>query len=293
MLRQLLLATALLLPATLLAEPVQIEHAGLRLNANLELAGHDSLQGQDVVLITHGTLAHGRMELISALQNVLAESGVASLAPTLSLGVDNRSGMYDCATAHRHRHQDAVDELGRWSDWLQQQNSSRILLLGHSRGGNQTALFSRTQTTGQLMGQVLLAPMTWNTEQEHTAYAQRFGQSLHPLLKQAQTQHTGPMPAPIGFLYCEDAQVNAESLLSYYSDDPDRHTPNLLAHTRLPTLVIAASDDKVVPELPTAMTSVQNSQVHLVTIEGADHFFRDLYTYDVVDQVLEFMMEQP
>lgn len=290
--RYLLLATVLMLPAMLQAEPVQIEHAGLRLNANLELAGQDSLSGQDVVLIAHGTLAHGHMELIHSLQNVLAESGVSSLAPTLSLGLDNRSGMYECATAHRHRHQDAVEELSRWSDWLQQQNAGRILLLGHSRGGNQIALLSHSRSLDPFMGQVLLAPMTWNAEQEYAAYQQRFGQPPQPLLKRAKTRQADMLQAP-GFLYCEDVQVSAESFLSYYEDDPQRHTPNLLIDTSLPTLVIAASEDKVVPELPEAMQSIQNSQVDLATIEGADHFFRDLYAYDVADQILEFMMEHP
>ena len=50
--------------------------------------------------------------------------------------------MYDCATPHTHRHADAVEEIGAWLGWLQSQGVAKVALLGHSRGGNQTARFA-------------------------------------------------------------------------------------------------------------------------------------------------------
>ena len=50
--------------------------------------------------------------------------------------------MYDCATPHRHRHTDAMAEIGAWLDWLKAQGAEQVALLGHSRGGNQTARFA-------------------------------------------------------------------------------------------------------------------------------------------------------
>ncbi|SIQ09106.1 alpha/beta hydrolase [Marinobacterium stanieri] len=287
------LAAALLCATAAQAENIQLTHQDLVLNANLESAGEDDLTGRSLVLISHGTLAHGRMELVSALQNTLAEYDIASLAPTLSLGISDRQGMYDCSTPHTHHHEDAVAELALWLEWLEAQGAERILLLGHSRGGNQAALLSQETDSTALMGQVLLAPMTWNAEAEAKSYAQRYGQPLAPLLQQAKNQATGPLPDPVDFLYCEDAKVNADTFVSYYSDQPSHHTPSLLQNTQLPTLVIAGTADQVVPDLSKAMETVTNPTVETASIDGASHFFRDLYTYDVVDLVEAFMEAHP
>ncbi len=287
------LAASLLFSFPVVAETLQLQSQGLTLNAELETAGHDSLSGQKVVLINHGTLAHGRMELINALQDTLAEAGIASLAPTLSLGVDNRQGMYDCNTPHTHRHEDAMSELKLWLDWLQARDVSQLWLLGHSRGGNQVAQLTSTANGYPIMGQILLAPMTWDAQHEAEAYASRYATPLKPLLAKAAAQVSGPLPEPVGFLYCDQAQVNAESFVSYYTDIQAKHTPALLQNTDLPTLVITGSEDQVVPDLPKAMQTVKNPKVEQASIEGADHFFRDLYTYDVVDQITGFMDQQP
>ena len=105
-----LLVFAAIFPAFPLAaeETVQMTYQGLRLNAVLsETDNRDA----PVFLLLHGTLAHNDMEIMRSLREVLHEEGIASLAVTLSLGVDDRSGMYDCNAEHRHRHTDAIGEL--------------------------------------------------------------------------------------------------------------------------------------------------------------------------------------
>ena len=62
----------------LLAEEVSVSHGGLTLNANLAATGDDWSKGP-VVLMTHGTLAHNRMEIMQGLQTMLADRGVSSL----------------------------------------------------------------------------------------------------------------------------------------------------------------------------------------------------------------------
>ncbi|MGE4561721.1 MAG: hypothetical protein AAEC10_02185, partial [Rhodospirillales bacterium] len=62
-----------LLSAT--AEEIKLEYAGRTLNANFVLADGKGLS-DGVILITHGTLAHNRMELIATLQTVIAERGL-------------------------------------------------------------------------------------------------------------------------------------------------------------------------------------------------------------------------
>ncbi len=292
MLRALLICLLLLAPSVSThAAPVTTDFDGMTLNAEFK-QGEDSVH--PTVLITHGTLAHNGMELIVALQDTLAEAGFSSLAINLSLGINNRTGAYPCETPHTHRHTDAVDEIGHWVEWLRAQGRTQILLLGHSRGGNQTAWYvvSTTPLPAAVKAQVLLAPMTWNARREAEHYQARYDHSLAAALEQAQHAEQ-PLLQPVDFLYCAHTAASPASLLSYYAEAPRLHTPNLLKTTRLPTLVIAGSSDTAVPDLAAAMAAVENAQVQLSVLDGADHFFRDLYTDDVVDQIVAFWESHP
>ena len=141
------------------ANEVTLPYRGVSLNANLELApGKQAADG--VILITHGGLAHRDMELISYLQTLLKARGYNTLAINLSLGLDNRHGMYDCAITHRHQNDDAVDEIGEWVNWLREQGAGRVVLLGHSRGGAQTALYAAERDNEGVKAIVLMAPAT-------------------------------------------------------------------------------------------------------------------------------------
>ncbi|MDH5361194.1 MAG: alpha/beta hydrolase, partial [Gammaproteobacteria bacterium] len=115
------------------AEVSRIEQ-GQKLIANLELAEGKHLR-DGVVLMTHGTLAHGQMEIMSTLQGLLKDNGINTLSINLSLGLDSRHGMYDCNVPHRHKHQDAMQEIDGWIKWLGSKNAGPVVLLGHSRGG--------------------------------------------------------------------------------------------------------------------------------------------------------------
>ncbi|WP_343802147.1 alpha/beta hydrolase [Marinobacterium maritimum] len=292
MLRSLLTCLLLLvLPAFAQGATVTSQLNGITLNAEFK-------QGEGTpdttVLITHGTLAHNGMELVVALQDALVEAGLNSLAINLSLGIDNRTGAYPCSTPHTHRHQDAIDEIGHWVEWLDQHGQNQILLLGHSRGGNQTAWYvdSARALPTAVRAQVLLAPMTWNVSREAEHYKSRYGHSLERVLEQAR-QTTQSLLQPVDMLYCTQTAASPSSLLSYYADDSRLHTPNLLKTTRLPTLVIAGSSDTTAPDLITAMAAVDNTQVQLHVLDGADHFFRDLYTYDVVDLIVTLLESTP
>jgi hypothetical protein len=111
------LAAILLWGAPVWAEEVKIPHDGLTLNADLTRASGKTL-ADGVVLIVHGTLAHNRMETIRNLSDVLVDRGLSTLAINLSLGLDDRHGMYDCKFAHRHRYLDSGREIGAWLNWL-------------------------------------------------------------------------------------------------------------------------------------------------------------------------------
>ena len=274
------------------AKEVTLRHQGLTLNADFQLAaGKQPADG--VVLITHGGLAHRGMESIVYLQRLLNEKGYSTLAINLSLGVDNRHGMYDCQVTHRHRNEDAVSEIGTWVDWLKKQGAKHVTLLGHSRGGSQTALYAAEQDSALVKAVVLLAPAIAENTAAAT-YLQRSKKPLAPVLEKArQLIKAGKGSAvleQVGLLTCSDTSATADSFTSYYGQDPRLDTPYLIPKIKKPTLVVVAGDDEVVVGLDKKVAPLADGKrVHLKVIEGADHLLRDLYSDDDVDAIAAFL----
>ncbi len=289
-----LLASLVAATAPAAAKEVTIRHGQLVLNARLEEAGGKGLKGKEVVLIVHGTLAHNRMETIATMQRLLAERGLASLAINLSLGISNRHNMYDCNQPMRHRHEDAVAEIAAWTNWLKRQGVKTIWLMGHSRGGAQAAWFAATRAPAEVKGVILLAPMTHDAQREAAKYRQRFGAPLAPMLAQARDflragHGHEPMELP-GILYCRDARATPRSFLSYHGPDPRRGVGHWLRRIAVPVLVIAGAEDEVVPDLVEKVKPlVDGKRIRLVTIEDADHFFRDFSAEDAANKIVEFI----
>jgi pimeloyl-ACP methyl ester carboxylesterase len=267
---------------------VSIEHEGLTLNGRLELAEGKSI-GDGVVLITHGTLAHNRMEIVARLQDLLAERGLNSLAMTLGLGIDDRKGMHDCAATQRHRHSDALDEIGAWLAWLNRESAERVALLGHSRGGNQVAWFAAERDQPSIRAVVLLAPMTWSETAAAGRYRTSHGKDLVAVLETARRAGPDDLLRNVGFLGCREATVSAAGFLGYYAPEPRRDTPSLLPRIAKPTLVVAGSADSVVAGLPERVQGHLDDDTQFVVIEDADHFFRDFFAEDLADAIESFL----
>jgi pimeloyl-ACP methyl ester carboxylesterase len=249
-----------------------------------------------MVLLTHGTLANNQMEIIKAFQNELLDLGFNTLAINLSLGIDNRHGMYDCAVPHHHTHTEAVDEIGAWVKWLENKGAKQLILLGHSRGGNQTAWYAAEHADPAIKKVVLIAPMTWSKVAEESAYKQHYGKDLAPILARAQklvAEGKGnQLMKGVDFLYCPKATVSARTFADYYANEPRFDTPALLKKIKVPVLVIAGSADTTVPDVAKKVEPlVDDDHIQLVIINGADHFFRDLYTDEAIDAIGHFIRD--
>jgi pimeloyl-ACP methyl ester carboxylesterase len=271
-------------------EEVTIEHQGITLNARL--ARTESWPGGPVFLMAHGTFAHNQMEIMATVQELLAEAEFSSLAINLGLSIDDRHGNLACETPHAHRDSDALDEIGLWLEWLKARGAERVVLLGHSRSGNQIARFVLDRDTPQVEALVLIAPSTWDADRGAKNYQESFGVRLSMRLEEARELVAAGKPGAwmeqTGFIFCAGAKVTAATFLDYYEPEEYRDTPSVLPAITKPTLVFAGSEDKVNPPLEAKAAAVADGErVKLFVIDGADHFFRDLYADEIVEIIAE------
>jgi len=280
------LINTLFLSSPALADPVQIKSAGLNLNGNL-VAAED--KQKTVFLIVHGTWAHGAMELPATLQSLLEDESYASLAITLSLGVNDRQGFFDCQSPVVQGHGEAIEEIHAWYLFFREQGYSKIVLIAHSRGGAQAVLYQQRYPQDQIVALALVAPMTWQKDLKAKAYQDKYNANLYDLLAQAkQYQQVGKaLFTPPGVLYCDKTPVSPGAFISYYSAIPEKNTPVLLINTEVPTFVYLGSEDPLsirFAEQQALFSTKEN--ISVVTIDGADHFFRDLYVDELIDDLL-------
>lgn len=274
------------------AQEVTLPHKSLTLNANLEIATGKQL-ADGAILITHGGFAHHGMETIGYLQSLLKDKGYSSLAISLSLGIDNRHGMFDCKMPLRHGNDEAVEEIGVWLQWLKKQGATRVTLLGHSRGGAQTARYAAEGGDASVNAVVLMAPATIENTSAAT-YQRNFKQSLEPVVDTAQqlerSGHGDTVMAHTNILTCVDTPATAAAFLSYYGPQARVDTRDQIPKITKPTLVVVAGADEVVIGLDKIIAPLVNgASVQMKVIDGSDHLFRDLNADDAVDAIAKFL----
>jgi pimeloyl-ACP methyl ester carboxylesterase len=260
------------------AEPVQIKPSLLRLNGNLEMPpGKTAADG--VVVLVHGSLSWHGQETIAALQKNLKARGIGSLAITLSLGVDDRQRTRRCDVVHDYALAGAKREVGLWIEWLKAQQPKFIDLLGFSRGGAQVAAFAPEFQYPNVRRVVLLAPAFATSVEQAEIYKRAFGHDLAAEIAEARKNPLAKRT--VDFLTCKQATVLNATFLDGYSEMP----PSLAARTGHQTLVVVAGKDEVVPDLAKRLPS----SVKPVVIDGADHFFHDLYGEEAADAIAKFL----
>lgn len=246
--------------------------------------------GETAVLVVHGTLAHKRMEIIETLSSLLNEDyDMPVLAPNLRLNQADRPGMIDCGLPHGHTHSEAVGEIAGWVDWLAAKGYEQVAIMGHSRGGAQVAAYL-LEPSDVVVAAGLVAPATYDADTAAQSYKAATGSDLSELLASARSMAPSDQMQVPRFVYCEDATVTAEAFLGYHEPSDLYDTPTLLTNIQTPVQIIMGSEDTVVADLPDRLNDVQaRGEFSVVTVDGADHFFRDLYADDVVTEFTDFL----
>jgi pimeloyl-ACP methyl ester carboxylesterase len=276
------------------AEEVFLEYLGLELTANLETAPGKSLKSEGAVLLVHDTLGHGRMETMSALQDSLRDLGINSLAITIGLGMDRRHGMFDCALEQDHRHEDAVDEIASWVQWLKEKGAASITVAGHGRGANQVALYAINRLDKAVKRAVLMAPLMQTEQKAEADYRRRFGQPLRQELAKAEelvaNEHGNQLVAVPGFLSCQKAQVTAGAFANYYGANAKFQTTNLLHSIKIPVLLAVGDADPGLNDIKAAEPEFAGIKtVTLAVLPGADQDFRDAGADELAKKIKDFI----
>lgn len=275
------------------ADEVKLNYKGLSLVANVELASGKKLS-DGVILIVHGTTAHGRMDVIRSFQELFKAKGYSSLAINLSYGVTNRHGMFECTNVQRHRHADALDEISAWVDWLEGQGAKTITLAGHSRGANQIAWFVVERDRPSIRNLVFFAPGMMDRNAFVQNYEKRYKKPIQPVLSETDSLikagkgNTEMTRKP--FLNCPETAVTAESFASYYAPGAIPETPLLVQKIKKPVFVVIGTQDEIHPDVVTKVSPIADGKrVQLKVIEGADAFFLDFLAEDAVDAITAFL----
>jgi pimeloyl-ACP methyl ester carboxylesterase len=249
--------------------------------------------------MTHAFLQHNRMEIMRVIPELFREHGYSTLTMTYSAGLDNRRGPYDCATPHRHSVEGHLDEILLWLDWLKRNGAREVVLAGHSGGANRIAQFISKRDDPVIDKVVLFAPGTSDHfGRTPEGYQARYRRDLNPILDRAQALVDAgdgdAMMAETDFTFCARATVSARTFLSYYgvANLKARQMPRQMQRLKKPSLVVAAGDDNIAPDLTQLVEPyVDDKRLTLTVIEGCGHFFRDLCADDAVEAAVEFLEE--
>jgi len=276
----LIMLLSLLLATCTQAKEVTIKYKKLTLNAELELAEGKTFK-DGVILITHGSLAHRDMQTLTYLRELLSELELSTLSINLSLGLDNRHGMYDCNTPHHHIFDDALDEIDQWVSWLKSKGTTSITLLGHSKGGAQTALYALERDSKVIKSVILMAPATKTKGGSKKLHIQIQRAKLVKSFGNLDIELKG-MP----IMHCKKATASVKSFLSYNVFTPRQDTPTILPELKKPTLVLIGGKDTVVVGLEKKVAPlVDNKKIFMKVVETSGHFFRSLN----MDEAVEYM----
>jgi len=280
-----ILSILLLFSGQLIAQPVSIKHNGVKLNAEINPAEDKT---KPFFLILHGTFAWHGMELPTSIQSLLEEEDYGSLAFSLSLGVNDRTGFFDCKQPIISKHGNAQQEIEQWVKYLNAQGYKNIVLVGHSRGGAQMAAYAlaNQKSAKQLF---LIAPMTWKQSKIARAFNKNNNKSMEDLVAKIKSGKLSELKQQ-NILHCKEANIRAQSFLSYYTSSPEKNTPSLISETKMPTRIYLGSEDSITENIMKQKPLFEkNSNVSHLLIDGSDHFFRDFYADEMVTDMIETM----
>jgi pimeloyl-ACP methyl ester carboxylesterase len=264
------------------AEPIQQRLAnGLVANADYHRG-----PGDKAVLVLHGFLATHHFPTIQNITGELRDSGYSVLAPTLTLGINNRTTSLPCSALHLHTMQDTVQELGWWVNWLAAQGYSNIYLIGHSSGAVQVLAYSLNQPHPAVRRQILASLVSL----ERLPGAKPAGASVEQARQWLASGDKHIAKYDVSFCH-GNFTAPAGVFLSYHQWDQQRIS-EALHETRVPTTVIMGGKDQRFTGTAW-MPRLQQSAPRLLVLPEANHFFDGMAEFSLLESISAELQREP
>lgn len=271
---------------------MRLEHQATDLTGNFTTPAGVATPKAVSLIVPGGTTSHTD-PTVASLQAALELQGVASLAISLSLGLDSRDGPIDCVAEQNHRLGDAIDEIKAWVAWLAGQGVTDVTVIGHDIGATQVALYAATAPDATVKRVTLLAPVAWDFAATASDYQRRFKTPLEQILRQAQGAFDGEQEDAliegVGFLDCQRARVTANTFLDYYTDNPLREIQVLLQQIKAKTLLVLPGRDATSVKIKSQVDQVpMPAHIAVEVLANADRNFSGV----AMEQLVSLLLSQ-
>lgn len=273
-LTQLLLIMLYLPPSLSYAQLIELPQAdGIVLSADYQKGDAD----KPVILLMHGFLQTRESRTVAKLYTALADSGYSVLSPTLSLGLSSRNQSLACEAIHTHSMQSDIAEIDIWLSWLLQNTSGNIVFVGHS-AGNIHLLAHIEKYSHDKIKQAIFVSLGPYGESVSSYETIAQADEAKALLKQKKANEL----RSFGLSFCKEYITTPANYLSYYEWQAPR-VLNVLNKLPISVSVIVGSNDKRLGE--TWLSQLRDKNIHVLTVDGAGHFFDDAYEFDLQDAI--------
>ncbi len=240
--------------------------------------------GRPALLLLHGFLQTHHFPTIQSLADELSDAGYSVLAPTLTLGIDQRRESLPCDALQLHHLEEGEGELDAWVDWLREREYAAVVMVGHSSGGMRALLHSAERSLDgareeRLNGLLLISPG-------------HFGGWEHPNATPTERDRARRLHAAgrrdLGRYHLSFCAGNylapPLAYLSYMEVDGERMS-RALSTVAWPVAFILGGADRHLP--PAWVERVAESGKQQRTIAGADHFFSGVHEFELHGEVLD------
>lgn len=238
----------------------------------------DGARDKPAILLLHGFLQTRDFPTVTTLAHGLRDADYPVLSPTLSLNIPNRSQSLACEAIHRHSLDDDVGEIARWVGWLKSRGHRSIVLVGHSFGSLQLLAYLNAQPDSAVKGYFGAALI--ETRIGKTAHATLIAQ----LKTQAQRGRHTLVNQQLSF--CRKYLSTPDALSSYVRWDQPRTLAALKKSPVRMQLVMGDADEIMGVSW---IKALQQAQLPVVIVPGANHFMDGEHEFDLLEQALEFL----
>jgi pimeloyl-ACP methyl ester carboxylesterase len=243
------------------------------------VASADYLQGTidaPAILILHGFLQTREFITVRRLADSLHELGHTILLPNLTLGISARKQSLSCEAIHTHSMEQDTREIARWVDWLQQQTSKQVVLIGHSTGSLQLVVYLSQHPEAPIAQSIFISLLPYGVgPASYETIADRLRAEQYRTLEPRSLKE-------YGLAYCKRYLTTAGNYLSYLSWDL-KTTLDTLSRLRVPTTIILGGNDQ---RMHTDWREqLQTIGLQVITVAGANHFFDHEYEFDLLESI--------